>query len=310
MRARTLGMERFALAFSLAAGAALLGCAGSEPAPEPAAGPTRARERLDPLEDAPSWRPGDRAVFRVLIADGERERAWRVEIVDISPPNGLLFTRTCTITCNDERHTEQIHVIPVLVAVGEEGADLDLRPSDLPKEYAERGLYELCERLDRLAIRDYESLDPERRAEAAAVYCESLVPGYATLQFVLDAVQQDERLSELMYQVVEKPSLFSVLWSRGVELSITPDLLASRRTANPLPGPHGELPAYLLPVHVTANDSPALEIELVACPPRPPLHVAAGVVRLVGWNPEHPERRVTIDLVGARRGGPLAGEVD
>jgi hypothetical protein len=127
--------------------------------------------------------------------------------------------------------------------------------------------------------------------------------GCISLVAFMQLIQNDDSLSKVLWAVIKKPSVFAVLFGK-VTLGIDPDFERAVLESAGLPEPLAELQAFRLPIHVDINDERALEAELLACPSKPPLHMAAGLIRLEGSHPEHPERRVVIELVGAR--GPQA----
>lgn len=101
-------------------------------------------------------------------------------------------------------------------------------------------------------------------------------------------------------QVVGRPSLLSLL--RGIRVSVSVDVEEARAVDVPATAPGGVASIYRVPLQLAVNDEPALDLELDVAAADPPLRLAGGILALRGVSCRGPERRVTFELLAARRG--------
>lgn len=103
---------------------------------------------------------------------------------------------------------------------------------------------------------------------------------------------------DALEQVVQKPSLWSVASSLGVNSGF----LYGWQAVLPLPPEHSpvSLPTHVLPVRLTLNNQPALISGLAVTDTRPPLRNGAGIVALFAEHPKDPSKRAYLRLLSAR----------
>ncbi len=115
-------------------------------------------------------------------------------------------------------------------------------------------------------------------------------------------VQHVEALQDIMLKVVDLPSIWSILWKRGV----TANLLFEPEHWRVAELPAWKLPSdagvYFAPMHLELNKHRALDATLVVTSPRPPLLPCGGVVGFIAQNPAEKEIYLTLQIVSARRG--------
>jgi len=122
---------------------------------------------------------------------------------------------------------------------------------------------------------------------------------------IFTTLQQNETLERVLWRVVDKPSVLSVVLGGGVRVSIGPRFERVTIDERPLPGvPPGQT-AYRVPLDITVNGHIALRSVLTVVESRFPLSIGAGVVAIDGEHPRDPERRVAVRLLASRRGPPL-----
>ena len=240
---------------------------------------------------------GDRVLFGVrLDRDGETEvryvQATVLAFEDeewVIPPHTFVNATDAPITARSRRARVRATVHDADGSVlGEDSVRLD--PSDL-----ERGIACAC-RGDALT-EDYGTFaTPEvEQATRSAMAIQ-------TLRNVLRVARGSPSLRALLYQVVDVPSLFSVLWHFGVRVSLAENFAGTQRGPATALGP-STVATWQAPIELRLNGAPALRCRLLVADPHSPLALCAGVVAITAASPSHPQRTVTMQLLGARRGG-------
>ncbi len=118
----------------------------------------------------------------------------------------------------------------------------------------------------------------------------------------LNLVQGTPGLEDILLQVLEKPSLLDVM-----RHGLHPDFNFLFRQAVPVAlgdpsGAQGDrLPAgHGILIDLQLYGKPVLKVALVVTAPRPPLEVSAGIIGVVAWGPDHPEKAVVIRVLATR----------
>jgi len=138
---------------------------------------------------------------------------------------------------------------------------------------------------------------------AVAPFMESLTLSTQSLVSLFGLAQDDDLLADLLWSVVEKPNLLSLVLALGVDVSLRVEFDDAERVSADL-SPAPEFPdQWRLPLSLWINEQLALELDLFVARPTPPLSVTGGVVALEG---RHPTRDVTIyaRLVGSSVADP------
>lgn len=120
------------------------------------------------------------------------------------------------------------------------------------------------------------------------------------LDSYFNVVQRTEALSDILYELIDLPSMWSLL-RKGVNAQfrfLNENLGPADHTAWDLPA---HLPAYNLPVTLEINKHRALNITFVATSPRPPLRPCAGVIALLAEKPGDKHTYLTLRIISARR---------
>jgi len=115
-----------------------------------------------------------------------------------------------------------------------------------------------------------------------------------------EIVQHTEGLKDLLYKLVEMPSLWSMIKHRGVDVNLTFGNGLAPSVADPadwnLPA---SAPAYYFPWLVRLNGQPAMRITLVTTSPRPPLLICGGVAGVLLEKIGDDETYMTMRLLSA-----------
>ena len=119
------------------------------------------------------------------------------------------------------------------------------------------------------------------------------------LMSYLDIVQHTEGLEDILFKLVELPSLWSIIKHRGVQAGIY--FGESAAPADPADwGLPASTPVYYFPGMLRLNGQPALKITLIVTAPRPPLLVCGGVVGLLAEKIGDDETYLTLRVISAQ----------
>lgn len=120
------------------------------------------------------------------------------------------------------------------------------------------------------------------------------------LMSYFDIVQRTEGLSDILFELIDLPSMWSLLTKGGVNTNF--------RFANENLGPGDGsawnlgLPVYNLPLVLELNKHRALDITFLATAARPPLLPCAGVVALLAEKPGKKDTYLALRILSARHG--------
>lgn len=122
---------------------------------------------------------------------------------------------------------------------------------------------------------------------------------YFSLTTFFGAAMEISAVRELLEEVVDRPSLWSVVRHRGVIPSFNFFWTAARAVEESRAG----LPdsPFQLPVQIYLNGKLGLKATLVVVQPRGPLTTCAGIVALCAEHPAKPARRLFIRVLSAQR---------
>jgi hypothetical protein len=178
-----------------------------------------------------------------------------------------------------------------------DGAVLAQTAPQLPWQCLARGCAVACWQVDRAVagrpeLRGtdglYAHLDANLLAEAVV----------STMSLV-QVAQHDTVLAPLLWQVVQRPSLWSLVTGLGAHIVVRPRFHECQALGDDRGGAG---PCWRLPIDVAVNDTPALRAELVVAAADPPRALCAGIVAAVARHPVDPGIAFTAVLLAARRG--------
>lgn len=243
---------------------------------------------FDAMDPAGTWGVGDRVVYAIEIADGERRHAFTFSLTTVAlpparpnriaiahPVHGRVLTRSA--------HEHWQHG-PVIAYVGDGPATLRA---------------ELCGD-------DGSRCDGEIAAEAIAHFWvdDLRVALGEGVHELFGALLRLDCVHATLLRVIRAPGLASVVAHLGrieVGLRWQPvGELPVREQATPF----GVLPTVWRPFTIVANGQPALDGRMQFTWKRPPLLLGAGVLQIEAWHPDDPSKRVAARLTSAVRGEP------
>ncbi|MGC3958234.1 MAG: HAD family hydrolase [Verrucomicrobiota bacterium] len=128
---------------------------------------------------------------------------------------------------------------------------------------------------------------------------------FPALMSYFNIVQHNDGLEDLLYKLIETPSLWSLIKHRGVDVNIS---FGNDNLPLPASSTDWHVPAatpiYYFPWQLSLNDKPALKITLVATSPKPPLLICGGVTALLVEKIGDNETYMTLRVLSAKATGP------
>lgn len=282
---------------------------------------------FDDFDSSAPWRVGDKVLFGLRLETGGEPRDLLILVEAESgavPPHTLVPVTSVSGDSSLRADLWSPDWSKVLVIAPPSGARVDassdsdsvlvlVRVFDgdgkttdsrvfAPASYLHRGLFAACEGIfphrDELVPNEDGSLidvESSRPHLASVIQIARAMFGFYSL------VQNTPNLAPLLEQVIAKPSILSVVFHRGIKLSIEPqfhELDADEREFPGLP----RVAAFRIPLHLQVNGSVAVRCNWIVVPPDPPLRLCAGVIGVEGEHPEDPSHRFALRVLAARRG--------
>lgn len=242
---------------------------------------------LDPPAAGVPIGRGDWVRFGLQFDDHGERQEWSLEVTVLDPriaQRALPGRGVCDVLCCE-----------VVVADGD-GAEVARDRVELTTGYLQHGLARACRDALEAAVGGPGAVarpgESARRAKPRALLA---------LRGLLAVVRRCESLHAILWRVVEKPPLWSIVTNLGV--SVRQDTHFDRaRRGQPLWIGDRVLDTWELPIEVRANDWPALRSTVVVTDPISPVTLCAGIVGVHAWHPSDPEVVFSMRLLGARRG--------
>ena len=122
---------------------------------------------------------------------------------------------------------------------------------------------------------------------------------YFALRTFFEAAMEIPGNQHVLEQVIQKPSVWSVLSHFGVKSTFTYGWQDVQVAPEGRAGV--QQPVYLLPVRLSMNDVPAVKTNLAVTDPNPPLQAGAGILAICAEHPTATDRRLLIRVLSARR---------
>lgn len=117
-----------------------------------------------------------------------------------------------------------------------------------------------------------------------------------------EIVQRTAGLDDILFKLVDLPSLWSMLRHGGVEAGFQFQARFIARADATNREPPASKGAYYFPVVMELNKQPALRITLLATPPQSPLLACAGITGMLAEKPGEKENYLTLRILSAHRG--------
>ena len=306
-------------------------CAGCAAAPAPIAAPSPSTvptlgagefpglpdRAFDARSDDPTWQSGDAVVFALRLRKGDEVRRWllRLEVLvgeelvalqDNGAEGTIAFWQERTweyeVTVRGEREQRQLRSRVLLVGVhvaDEQGRELTRSVVQLPSTFLGRGLLPAIE----------QSLAAAASAAPAPLDAEPVVGAMLGAMSLLHVVQEDDALATYFWQVVEKPSVWSLLTNLGVRATLSMPFEQSVRAERLPDGLPPTREAFLVPLRIDVNGSPALLADVLACDASRPYALSGGMIAATARHPSDADLTFELQLVSARCGSSKPKQV-
>ncbi|HEX5050298.1 MAG TPA: hypothetical protein VFZ65_00870 [Planctomycetota bacterium] len=226
---------------------------------------------------------GDEVLFGLRLDVGETRRDWFLRVaVESIDPSGAVY--------RNGRSHDLVHV----VATVHDGAGelLGTEHLVLGRDHLERGLSRACRGE---GLREGKGLF----AEGPEDWPESFRATVALGQ-LLGVVRRSAILRGLLYEVVDPPSIWSVVLHLGVSMS-TRAYFDEAGPADAVAVGDRTVPVWSLPHELLVNGDPALRSHILVTDPHSPLALCAGIVAITSVHPTDATRSFTMRLLSARR---------
>lgn len=289
-------------------------------------GAPRLLDGFDAPTDDGEWMRKDRLLFALQLRKGETVHRWllhlEVMIGDMTTMrlgddrpsevklwNDRSWTYTTTVEGEKRQHVVTSRMLPVVVRVhDEQGKQLGNSLVQMPADLLGAGLLPGIDAARTL----YGGTDPDAEhmpREQQEAHVTSMVRSTMALVALLTIVQEDSVLADYFWQVIEKPSIWSVVSSFGVSASLVTALEQSLPTDDLPPGMPDLGRAFVAPMRVEVNGSPALLADILATKAVRPYALCGGMVAASARHPSRPELHFDVQLLAARLGARSTGTV-
>lgn len=244
--------------------------------------------------------PGEGCLFEVVHRDGDALRRWHVLVRPDSEGGGLkMGSAVMDVDGEDRTITMPLFFTSAEVTVAPEGREIAPTRRALLPLIAPRLGYVVG--ADEELPRIYEELESSGAVteEVSDRYVSATSKPIVSLLSLFKGIQEHPELSEILREVVDVPSILSIVLSGGLSLTLEPDL-ESMEVCDCAIGPERVEPGVRFPASIKANGDPALEMEIYATHAVRPVHMTGGLVALRAWLPGDESNSVDLRIIGAR----------
>ncbi|HEU4418709.1 MAG TPA: formylglycine-generating enzyme family protein, partial [Planctomycetota bacterium] len=191
-------------------------------------------------------------------------------------------------------------ILPVMATVcDEQGRKLTASVVKLPVRLLGRGVLPA---IDCAVAATQAQAQGSLSEPAREVALHPLIETTLGLMSLLNVVQENDELAEYFWQVVEKPSIWSVITGFGVKTTFSMGFERSVPAANLPPDLPGSDRAFVVPMQIDVNGSPALFLELTATDAARPYSLCGGIVAGIARHPTKTDHALELQLIAARLG--------
>ncbi|HEB51882.1 MAG TPA: hypothetical protein ENI87_01370 [bacterium] len=254
------------------------------------------------------WAVGDEVLFGLRLDKGGRRRNWLLRLRVLEPEAGVAggdaqegdAEWSLRVNGKLEHFASRVAGVEAVV-MDEAGGVIGRSRTLLPRDFLSRGIAGACAIADR-ARRGL------RRVPGAAAGRRPLAEATVCAISLLQVVQEDSVLAPLLWEVVEKPSVWSVVRNLGARVVLQPKFHDVRTVPSPVSGNCDA--TWALPIGLAVNGEPALAIELFVTDAASPYSLAGGLLGATARHPRDPGVSFSLLLLSARRALPARGEVE
>ena len=252
------------------------------------------------------WCAGDEVLFGLRLHAAGSTRQWLLHLRltepaaiaragDEVPERDLLPPLRWTLKVNDvDRNFTSARCRVLATVYDAEGNVLGRSEPLLPRDFLATGFTGACDVLTRWQREGRQ--EPARRSGSsvdASKFAHATVAAIALLQ----VVQEDSVLAPLLWEVLERPSWWSVLQNFGARLLLQPAF----DEAEPMVVVHGPTTmTWRVPITLSVNDQKALVTHLYVASAARPQALCGGIVGGIARNPHDGGRELGLVLLAAR----------
>lgn len=279
-----------------------------------------------PFEPDGAWRIGDELLYGVEFGTGEKRRNWILglriasgvfgsgqgKIVEgeddqVRVFHGQVFSTTLTDETGRQWTFSSDSILVQVHAYDADGGILEKNLSRAPERFLAEGLAGACALFaDGTFGPTVKLVDlPDDEAEELG---RTFAGVFASLISIFQVLQENETLADILWKVVRKPSVLSVIARLGVSVNLEPELDRTERVICTVPGAPEGADVFRFPLTIGVNDSPALLCSLTVTKSGAPIHVSGGLLAIDGRHPRDPDKIVRVRLLASRRGEPAPPE--
>jgi hypothetical protein len=274
--------------------------------------PEKLLRGFDEREPNGHWLIGDEVLFGLNLRKGETSQNWLLKITvselpavsDRGEPVEQLIWK---VRVNSQLMEFSSSAIRADVVIMDEfGNELGHSRPILPGDFLRCGVAHACELVLPRPSQHAESSATRKSAHSGKVgnFIELprrvLAEATVCVLSLLQVVREDSVLAPILWEVIERPSIWSVIANAGVSVAVFPRFLNVTTVDAPIAAEISQ--AWRLPLELEVNDQPALNFSVYVADATPPFSLAGGVLGATARHPLKPELAFSLLLLSARRG--------
>ncbi len=271
-------------------------------APELFPAASRLLKGFDERTEAADWRAGDSVLYGLDLWNGKSRRRWLVRLTvraDRSDRSGRVGMTFALSNGQNFRWEFEEPWFPIRFEIFDavSGARLDRTEADLMPLLAEGflGLVRPKPGVRRQKQPPYRALGSEALQRFARPSAGMIMLGRV--------LQSNRVLVHYLLQLIDRPSLWSILWHLGIDLTVSPFFDEFRRTNDEPPNVPPSDEHVIFPLVATVNGNVQTQAEVLAVDPRRPYALLGGIVAAHAENPSNLKKHMDLILLAARLGG-------
>jgi len=270
-------------------------------------------ERFEIADSSARALPGDTMVALITLRDAGIARQWLTQftVAVLTDKERASSPNTESKVQFDNGHTYIFNSGEILAleiaTTGPFGAGEKTPPAErhtrasLNLEFLGLGLDSACS----IVLNAFENSEPNEVPKTVTLseQQERTFAGLSpALNAMFESIQNTPGLREILWEIAEKPSVWSIV-RRGGKIEPSMDLGDKSRwgIVAPLTWAPAGVPIYRLSPSLLLNRKLAVDFSLIVVAPRPPLLTTAGVIGIVATSPGSKSKRLDIRVLAARR---------
>lgn len=251
------------------------------------------------------WRAGDEVLFGLQLRAATGTRRWLLHLRltepvaiaragDEVPAHDFLPPLQWTLKVNEaDLHFTSARCRVLATVCDADGKVLGRSEPVLPRDFLATGFTGACDVLARWQQEQRPSRQRTGTSQDAFQFAHATVAAIALLQ----VVQEDSVLAPLLWQVLERPSWWSVVQNCGARLLVQPAF----DQAEPMAFAHGPAArTWRVPITLSVNEQKALVTHLYVASAARPQALCGGIVGGIAQNPHDAGRELGLVLLAAR----------